>query len=120
MPEIERTGESNRDTPGLRSEACGSVTERPRADLFSDLHQNTWFQTALATIGDAIVATDTLERVTFLNLSAERMTGWTQADAAGKQLRDVFQIVNAQTRFGARVPAGRCRLAVRGLAASKW
>jgi len=98
MSEIKKTsaGPSNADVRML--EKCESITDRGRAELIKDLHQRTWFQAALATIGDAIIATDALARVTFLNPSAERMTGWTLADAVGKSLHDVFHIVDAETR----------------------
>ncbi len=52
----------------------------------------------LASIGDAVIATDTGGRVTFLNKVAELLTGWTMADAAGKPVQEVFRIVNEHTR----------------------
>ncbi|MDE3155680.1 MAG: response regulator [Acidobacteriota bacterium] len=45
----------------------------------------------LRSIGDGVITTDTLGQVRTLNPTAERLTGWTQADAAGLPLRDVFQ-----------------------------
>ena len=41
-------------------------------------------QVTLDCIGDAVVCTDNLGNVTFLNLVAERMTGWSQQEAVGK------------------------------------
>jgi PAS domain S-box-containing protein len=52
----------------------------------------------LASIGDAVISTDTDGRVVFLNPVAEKLTGWPQADAANKLLTEVFQIVNETTR----------------------
>ncbi len=52
----------------------------------------------LNSIGDAVIATDATGRVTRMNASAERLSGWTLADAAGRPLSDVFRIVNALTR----------------------
>src|SRR5262249_22969414 len=40
----------------------------------------------LASIGDAVITTDVEGRVTYLNAVAESLTGWTQAEAAGKPL----------------------------------
>src|SRR5262245_66178475 len=37
----------------------------------------------LSSIGDAVIATDTHGRVTYLNPVAESLTGWTQDDALG-------------------------------------
>jgi PAS domain S-box-containing protein len=54
--------------------------------------------TTLASIGDAVVVTGADGRITFLNAEAERLTGWTDADARGLELPAVFRIVNEQTR----------------------
>src|SRR5262249_62130593 len=58
----------------------------------------------LASIGDAVIATDADGRVTFLNAVAERLTGWGQAEAVGRPLGEVFQIVNEETRAPAASP----------------
>jgi PAS domain S-box-containing protein len=52
----------------------------------------------LASIGDAVIATDAQGRVTLMNEVAERLTGWTAADGAGRPLEDVFVILNEDTR----------------------
>ncbi|APW62185.1 hybrid sensor histidine kinase/response regulator [Paludisphaera borealis] len=57
-----------------------------------------WLSTTLQSIGDAVIATDPKGRVTFLNVIAEELTGWTAADAIGKALDDVFPICNEATR----------------------
>ncbi len=61
----------------------------------------------LASIGDAVISTDAEGRVTFLNGVAEALTGWTQAEAAGRPLPDVFRIVNEHTRQPVENPALR-------------
>jgi PAS domain S-box-containing protein len=57
-----------------------------------------WFSTTLASIGDAVIATDLNGAVTFLNSVAQSLTGWTLEDARGKSMDLVFDIVNAETR----------------------
>ena len=52
----------------------------------------------LASIGDAVIATDTEGRVTFLNPVAQDLTGWTEEEAQGQPLEAVFRIVHEQTR----------------------
>lgn len=52
----------------------------------------------LASIGDAVIATDIQGRVVFMNAPAERLTGWTAEDAAGQPLESVFVIVDEQHR----------------------
>ncbi len=42
--------------------------------------------TTLTSIGDAVVATDSSGRVTFMNGVAESLTGWTHAEAHGQQI----------------------------------
>lgn len=57
-----------------------------------------WFSTTLSSVGDAVIATDMNGGVTFINSVAESLTGWTRAEAAGKSMDLVFDIVNAETR----------------------
>ncbi len=59
----------------------------------------------LQSIGDAVIATDTGGRVTRMNPTAERLTGWTLAEAMGLPLAEVFRIVNAQTHAPMANPA---------------
>jgi PAS domain S-box-containing protein len=56
------------------------------------------FAVTLGSIGDAVIATDLLGQVTFLNAVAEALTGWRQADALGRPAGEVFRLVDAQTR----------------------
>jgi PAS domain-containing protein len=67
----------------------------------------TWLQITLASIGDAVIATDKDGRVAFLNGVAEAMTGWSQPEASGRPLTDVFVIVNETTRAAAADPVAR-------------
>jgi PAS domain S-box-containing protein len=56
-----------------------------------------WFSTTLASIGDAVIATDMSGAVTFMNSVAQSLTGWSQAEASGKSMDLVFDIVNKET-----------------------
>ena len=58
----------------------------------------------LCSIGDAVIATDAEARVTLLNSVAEQLTGWTEAEAAGRPVHEVFQIINKESRHPATVP----------------
>ena len=49
-------------------------------------------------IGDAVLGTDGNWHITFLNPVAEMLTGWTYAEASGRQLTEVFQVIDATTR----------------------
>ncbi len=66
-----------------------------------------WAQLALDSIGDAVITTDRSGRVTYLNATAERLTGWACIEANGRWFQDVFNIVDADTRSVARNPMDR-------------
>lgn len=55
-------------------------------------------RTTLASIGDAVITTDTAGRITGMNAVAEALTGWKLAEANGQPLDGVFRIVNEETR----------------------
>ena len=63
--------------------------------------------TTLASIGDAVIATDTDGRISFMNSVAEELTGWTQKDAALRPIAEVFHIINEQTRKEVDSPVSR-------------
>lgn len=52
----------------------------------------------LRSIGDGVLATDLQGRITWMNNVAEELTGWTQEDAAGRPVEQVFHIIHEETR----------------------
>ena len=58
----------------------------------------------LKSIGDAVITTDIDARVTLLNPLAEKLTGWTQAQAEGRPVDEIFLIINKETRQPATIP----------------
>jgi len=58
----------------------------------------------LNSIGDAVIATDAEARVTLLNPLAERLTGWTQAEASGRPVNEIFHVINKETRQPSTIP----------------
>jgi diguanylate cyclase (GGDEF)-like protein/PAS domain S-box-containing protein len=52
-------------------------------------------QVTLNSIGDAVACTDILGNITFLNLVAEKMTGWSVQKAAGLPMAEVLRILDA-------------------------
>ena len=65
------------------------------------------FETILYSIGDAVIVADKQACVRQMNPVAEHLTGWTEADAAGKPLEEVFHIVNEETRATVENPVLR-------------
>jgi len=63
-----------------------------------------WLSTTLASIGDAVIATDMNGAISFMNPIAESLTGWTLEDARGKSMDLVFDIVNKETRHPVENP----------------
>jgi PAS domain S-box-containing protein len=83
-----------------------SLAERQAAaELLGEQRER--FRVTLASIGDAVITTDTEARVTYLNHAAEVITGWTGEEARGRQLGEVFNIVNEETRMAVENPALR-------------
>ncbi|MFL5733262.1 MAG: ATP-binding protein [Chloroflexia bacterium] len=70
---------------------------RSRAEVRT-VEQRERLRVTLASIGDAVIASDAEGRVAFMNPVAERLTSWSQAQALGQPVSQVFNIVNEQTR----------------------
>lgn len=99
------SGSRNADFPteqdrlllGVGANQTAIVIQRRQAEE-QVREQREWLRVTLSSIGDAVIATDTQERVTYLNEVAQQLTGWTQEDAEGMPLVSVFPILNEQTR----------------------
>ena len=59
--------------------------------------QNERAQVTLNCIGDAVVCTDAAGQITFLNLVAEQITGWTLLEAAGRPMPEVLRILDGSS-----------------------
>ena len=77
-------------TQGLLDELAMLRREKDQAELL---------RVTLASIGDAVVTADTDGVITNLNVVAERLTGWTNGEAVGQPLDEVFRIVNEKSRL---------------------
>ena len=82
------------------------VAERQKADAVAQ-EQREWLAVTLSSIGDAVITTDIQGRVTFMNPVAAAVTGWPEAEALGKDITEVFQIINEYTRQVVENPIAR-------------
>ncbi len=86
------------------------VMERTEALAFANeiLHQEKeLFQVTLASIGDAVITTDSSGKITYLNPVAEIFTGWHNQEANGAPLQNVFYILDTATRKPINDPLAR-------------
>src|SRR5438874_5529465 len=63
---------------------------------------------ALASIADAVITTDVAGRITYLNPTAERLTGWRTTEALGQPVDTVLTLVNDATRQPLESIPARC------------
>ncbi len=52
----------------------------------------------LKSIGDGVITTDTNGNIVLINRIAENITGWRQAEVAGRPLNEIFEIIHAKNR----------------------
>ncbi|MBU7019224.1 MAG: response regulator [Theionarchaea archaeon] len=66
-----------------------------------------WLTTTLKSIGDGVITTDTEGVITFMNPTAETLTGYTYEAAHGKLVTEVFQITDEKTQMMSENPFER-------------
>ncbi|BAQ66640.1 hypothetical protein GM3709_3405 [Geminocystis sp. NIES-3709] len=57
-----------------------------------------WLATILNSISDGVIVTNNNGNVTFLNPSAEKMTGWVLSDAVNQSINSVFNVIDENTK----------------------
>ncbi|WP_392534032.1 EAL domain-containing protein [Nostoc sp. C117] len=83
---------------------AAEISDRQRQEIERQLAQEALFQekelaqVTLQSIGDAVITTDSRGLVQYLNPIAQNLTGWSQLEAQGLPICEVFQIVNESTR----------------------
>lgn len=84
------------------------IKERYKKAHFRALNRvNERFGVTLRSIGDAVIVTDADGIVEMLNPVAEQLTGWSDGEARGKKLQEIFHIVNEETREEVENPVTR-------------
>ncbi len=95
----------------------GWVYKRRQRRMYEELHRKSMdlhhsqeeFGATLYSIGEGVIATDEKGFVTRMNLATASLTGWTEVDAKGRPIEDVFQTLDADSRLPSE---NRVRLAL--------
>ena len=67
--------------------------------ILRTLHrEKTHLKATLSSIGDGVIVTDTMGRITMMNGIAGKMTGWPAEKAVGANLEDILTLISAHTR----------------------
>lgn len=90
------------------------LTKRDK-ELFEDLYMaegkklavQAEIQATLYSIGDAVITTDLEGKITRMNPVAEKLTEWSELEAKGKYLNEIFYIINEKTREAVESPADK-------------
>lgn len=107
---IRATAHIKRDANGTALRMIGAnwdVTESRR--LTTELaEQHELLEVTLHSIGDAVITTDVNGLVRWINPVAEKLTGWSNTEAMGQEIAQVFCIVNESTREPVEDPTKVC------------
>jgi diguanylate cyclase (GGDEF)-like protein/PAS domain S-box-containing protein len=83
------------------------VTEE-RQNERDSAEQAKLFRLTLEAIGDAVISTDDLQKVAFINPAASQLTGWAAKDAIGRMLAEVFITLDEVSGLRRSNPIQRC------------
>ncbi len=108
------TGSGAGQSRGVILLAIEDITQRRAAETLAKVNQVA-LEVTLRSMGDGVIATDNQCRVTYLNPVAEKLTGWSFAEATqgstgiagrvgGRPMADIFNIVNEETRHAVESP----------------
>ncbi len=118
---LEARGEAEYDAFGAVTGLRGTVQEiSARQALTAQLaEQHERLRVTMQSIGDAVITTDAEGHITWLNPVAERMTGWSVAEAVGRPAERVIRIVHELTGEAMESPFDRSRTTGGRAAASR-
>jgi PAS domain S-box-containing protein len=78
-----------------------------RQQLQATAIQRDSLETTLQSIGDAVIVCDSAGKITMMNPTAVKATGWMIAQAKGEPLERVFRIINEDTRETVESPVAK-------------
>jgi PAS domain S-box-containing protein len=83
------------------------ITSAFRQQLHETAIQRDSLETTLQSIGDAVVVCDSAGKITMMNPTAVKATGWMIAQAKGEPLDRIFRIINEHTREDVESPVAK-------------
>jgi diguanylate cyclase (GGDEF)-like protein/PAS domain S-box-containing protein len=94
---LQKLGSNIQALSQANSQLHSEIVERRSAEdrLF---HERERAEVTLKSIADAVITTDVEGKLVYLNPAAEKMSGWTNADAAGLPISQVFSVLDPVTR----------------------
>jgi len=82
------------------------ITERKKME-YELYKEKELFKTTLISVGDGVISTDTEGNVLIMNKVSEQLTGWTQEEAVGKPIEEVFKLINESTKERCENPVAK-------------
>ena len=82
------------DERALRSAVEIALYRHPRERSLAESERR--FVTALRGFGDAVILTESSGNISFMNRTAERLTGWSNSGAMGRRITDVLVVLDAK------------------------
>ncbi|MCX7898404.1 MAG: EAL domain-containing protein [Rhodocyclaceae bacterium] len=98
---------SNIDEVAALTADFGEMAQKVRAASEMLAQSEARLRTTLASIGDAVIATDSAGCIDFMNPVAEALTGWRFEEARGRPVHEVFVIVNEVSNQALENPVAR-------------
>ncbi len=99
----------------LTAMTMGFTFRQKQLDIYQSVYQSDlekrlaeeMYRTTLYSIGDAVITTDKDGLIKQMNRIAETLTGWSEYEATGKPLEEIFNIINEDTYKKVENPAQR-------------
>lgn len=76
--------------------------------LKGQLHESQTTRMVFEHINDGVITFDAEGRVSYLNVLAEQLTGWSHAEAHGKLLSDIYHVLDEKTLEPVESPVEQC------------
>ena len=70
---------------------------------------NLWLAAVLESISDGVITTDTENNITYMNPTAENITGWSFQEAIGENIQKVFRVIYEKNRQIVNIPIQQIR-----------